>query len=179
MVFIFGLILLLNSLGCGPIAKQDKTESNEPIIAVPKARKIAGEDANAPVKPATVVSTPAINSDFYAKLNAIILTKDHSFSSHEELDLHGKKLKSIEAKIKEFFEASQKAGLNYVLVITGKGKHSKKTELLPDGTEVGRIKYQFMAWLESNYFNNYIDAFSYALAKDGGEGAFYIRLKPK
>lgn len=131
-----------------------------------------------PILPESVQTEAAISEDLTKKLQTSLLTNDHSFQAHEELDLHGKRLKSSEKLITEFLEKSQKEGSRYVLIITGKGKHSKVKETLSDGTEVGRIKFQFLSWLQSHYFNNYIDDFSYALPKDGGEGAFYIRLKP-
>lgn len=107
----------------------------------------------------------------------ILLPKDYQFSSDDELDLHGKRIKNAQELILAFLESAVKAGKEYALIITGKGLHSIEKFTLDDGSEVGPIKYHFLLWLKNGAFRNYIQDISYANGVHGGEGAFYIHLK--
>ncbi len=109
--------------------------------------------------------------------NALLLPKEHSFAADEELDLHGKRVKRAKELIESFLEESFKAAKNFVLIITGKGKHSKEKQTLSDGTEVGLIKYNFINWVDNGVFDKFIERISYAHGVHGGEGAFYIKLR--
>ena len=53
-----------------------------------------------------------------------------------------------------------------ILIITGKGK---------EGT--GVLRNKLPGWLKSDFCSPYILAFGQAKEKDGGSGAFYIRLR--
>ena len=62
-------------------------------------------------------------------------------------------------------------GKRCVLVITGKGLKS-------DGS-IGVLRENIPDWLNERRNRGLIIAFSHAVQKDGGEGAFYVMLKRK
>lgn len=85
------------------------------------------------------------------------------------LDLHGMTQMEARPALENFIEAAWRAGKREVLVITGKGTH-------PDGS-FGVLRTQVPIWLNMLPNRARITAFTYAAAKDGGEGALYVRLK--
>ncbi|MCA9507942.1 MAG: Smr/MutS family protein [Myxococcales bacterium] len=110
--------------------------------------------------------------------NSQLLSKNYFFHQDEELDLHGKRVTSAQELITDFFKNAVKKGKKYVLVITGKGNHSKEVEYLSDGSPVGKIKYNFLRWVQEKLWSDYVENISYAHGIHGGEGAFYVELKP-
>ncbi len=85
------------------------------------------------------------------------------------LDLHGMTQAEARPALEDFIEAAWRAGKREVLVITGKGTRS-------DGS-FGVLRSQVPLWLNMAPNRARITAFTYAAAKDGGEGALYVRLK--
>lgn len=106
-----------------------------------------------------------------------ILKKTHQFSQEEEIDLHGQKLHAAASLISEFLNQAKALGKKHVLIITGKGLHSKETVQLSDGSEAGKIKAAFLDLLQNKFFDSIIKAASYAHPVHGGEGAFYVELR--
>lgn len=85
------------------------------------------------------------------------------------LDLHGMTQTEAYAALGRFVRAQQKAGRRTVLVITGKGRAGG-----------GVLRRLLPLWLEEEPLRGAVVAFTPARPKDGGEGAFYVRLrKPK
>jgi DNA-nicking Smr family endonuclease len=85
------------------------------------------------------------------------------------LDLHGLTYIKAQDLLLRFIDRSLVDGHKNLLVITGKG-------LKPDGT-LGVIRQNISFWLNDVNLSDKIGAFCHAKNKDGGEGAFYIRLK--
>ena len=122
-------------------------------------------------------SKPASSTTAVKNLsNSPLLPTDYKFSPEDELDLHGKRVNRAKELITAFLEDASKLGKKFVLIITGKGQHSKNVEYLSDGTEVGLIKYHFLLWTQENLFQKYIKEISYAHGVHGADGAFYVRL---
>ncbi len=85
------------------------------------------------------------------------------------LDLHGHTRDEARASLSRFVEASRRKGHRCVLVITGRGLHSK--DQLPV------IKEQMKHWLARGGIARQVLAFSTARPHDGGTGAVYLLLR--
>lgn len=91
------------------------------------------------------------------------------FNIDAKLDLHGLTYIQAQTLLLHFINKSLQNGYKYLLVITGKG-------LKLDGKS-GIIRQNISNWLSDINLSSKIGAFCYAKNKDGGQGAFYIRLK--
>lgn len=80
------------------------------------------------------------------------------------IDLHGNTREEAHYRLHNFLELAQLQNKTWVLVITGKG--SIKQE--------GILKQTVPKWLNSWPF---VASYTQAKAKDGGQGALYVRLK--
>lgn len=87
------------------------------------------------------------------------------------LDLHGMTQNEARPALADFIDRAWYAGKREVLVITGKGTRA-------DGS-VGVLRQAVPRWLNESANRSRITAFTHASAKDGGEGALYIRLKKR
>lgn len=87
------------------------------------------------------------------------------------IDLHGLNRTQAKTALNSFIENSYSLGKRCVLVITGKGLKS-------DGS-IGVLRENIPDWLNERRNRGLIIAFSHAVQKDGGEGAFYVMLKRK
>ncbi|PHS78975.1 MAG: hypothetical protein COB59_04390 [Rhodospirillaceae bacterium] len=87
------------------------------------------------------------------------------------LDLHGMTQNEARPALADFIDRAWYAGKREVLVITGKGTRA-------DGA-VGVLRQAVPRWLNEAENRLRITAFTHASAKDGGEGALYIRLKKR
>ncbi len=84
------------------------------------------------------------------------------------IDLHGDKLDHACQRLKNFLTHCQRVGNRLVLVITGKGKNV-------DGEIVGVLRNEIPTWFKNN--PQFVISFTNAQSKDGGEGAFYVRVR--
>ena len=107
------------------------------------------------------------NSSGLSKKN-IKEIKTGKFKVQSKLDLHGYRLKEAETLFFEFLRKSFNLKKRNILVISGKGEHGK-----------GKIKLNIPIWIASPSLSNLIHFYSFAAPKDGGNGAYYIRLRNK
>ena len=107
------------------------------------------------------------NSPTYSDsdVNSISRKSRRRFVVEKRVDLHG--LTTIEAfnKLEQFFDLCQRENVRNVLVITG--GNSVRNSVL---------RQLFQEWAASS-LRNFIASYSSSQAKDGGEGAFYVKLK--
>ena len=68
----------------------------------------------------------------------------------------------------EFLKKNFNSKKRNVLVISGKGDNGK-----------GKIKLSIPVWISSSSLSHLIYFYSFAAPKDGGNGAYYIRLRKK
>ncbi|MBL4693427.1 MAG: Smr/MutS family protein [Magnetovibrio sp.] len=87
------------------------------------------------------------------------------------LDLHGMTQAEARPALVDFLDRAWYAGKREVLVITGKGTRA-------DG-RIGVLREAVPRWLNDGENRSRITAFTHAAAKDGGEGALYVRLKKR
>ncbi len=94
------------------------------------------------------------------------------------LDLHGKTLDEANRVIENFIRKSYKEKVHKLIIVTGKGLHSKN-EIDPYvSRDLGILKYSIPDFLKNNSeLMKMISNISGASIADGGTGAFYIFLK--
>ena len=94
--------------------------------------------------------------------------KTGKFKVQSKLDLHGYRLKEAETLFFEFIRKSFNLKKRNILIISGKGEHGR-----------GKIKLSIPIWIASPRLSHIIYFYSFAAPKDGGNGAYYIRLRKK
>ena len=88
------------------------------------------------------------------------------FTIQSKLDLHGYKLHDAEKIFYNFVIKSHQQGNRNLLIITGKGQ---------DGE--GKIRKSLHTWIDKNDLSKLVIYYTHASPKDGGYGAYYIRLR--
>ena len=84
------------------------------------------------------------------------------------LDLHGHTQDEALPALRRFITEAHAQGKRQVLVITGKGGR---------GPHAGVLKDRVPQWLNGPGLREHIVAFDFAIPKDGGSGALYVRLR--
>ena len=107
------------------------------------------------------------NSSGLSKKN-IKEIKTGKFKVQSKLDLHGYRLEEAKTLFFEFLRKSFNLKKRNILVISGKGEHGQ-----------GKIKLSIPTWIASPSLSHLIHFYSFAAPKDGGHGAYYIRLRKK
>lgn len=92
------------------------------------------------------------------------------------LDLHGMTQKEAHANLRHFICDTAVRGCRCVLVITGKGTHSRGKADTRD-TPQGVLSRMVPRWLLAPDLSMYIVGFEPALRHHGGAGALYIQLR--
>ena len=96
------------------------------------------------------------------------------------LDLHGKTLDEANRVIENFIRKSYQEKVHKLIIVTGKGLHSKNEMDPYVSKDLGILKYSIPDFLKNNSeLMKMISSISDASIKDGGTGAFYIFLKKK
>lgn len=94
-----------------------------------------------------------------------------------KFDLHGFKLDEANAKVKKIIEYCVENNYQEILLITGKGLHSKADDIYLSKNS-GKLKYSIPNYLSENEeTKEFISSISVAEKKDGGEGALIIKIK--
>jgi DNA-nicking Smr family endonuclease len=93
-------------------------------------------------------------------------------SPEAKLDLHGMTLAGAERAVSQFLVESSEQGRRVVLIVTGKG-------LRLEGGRVfgGRIRAEFLSWLDRADNRTRVAGVRAAHPRHGGSGAFYILLR--
>jgi DNA-nicking Smr family endonuclease len=102
-----------------------------------------------------------------AKIVAKLKRGEYAVQGH--VDLHGLKRDEARREVDRFIRASRLAGKRCVLVVHGRGLHSK--DQLPV------LKEAVRGWLSANRFARDVLAFATARPADGGAGALYVLLR--
>jgi DNA-nicking Smr family endonuclease len=85
-----------------------------------------------------------------------------------QIDLHGMTLNMAQEALEHFLHKAQEKGIKTVLVITGKGSISSERT----------IRHQLPLWVREEPFRQMVLSLHHpAKIKDGGAGAYYIRVK--
>ena len=91
------------------------------------------------------------------------------FAVQAHVDLHGLTRDEAKRSVEAFLRASRTAGKRCVLVVHGRGRHSK--DQLPV------LKDALRTWLSTARFARHVLAFATARPADGGAGAIYVLLR--
>jgi DNA-nicking Smr family endonuclease len=91
------------------------------------------------------------------------------FAVQGHVDLHGMTREEAKAAVERFLRGSRNAGKRCVLVVHGRGLHSK--DQLPV------LKEALRTWLSTARFARHVLAFATARPVDGGAGAVYVLLR--
>ena len=96
------------------------------------------------------------------------------------LDLHGETLSEANRIIENFIKKSYQDKVHKLIIVTGKGLHSKNEKDPYVSKDLGILKYSIPEFLKNNSeLMKMISNISDASIADGGTGAFYIFLKKK
>ena len=115
-------------------------------------------------------------SDIYDKDKAT--TNDILRKERYKFDLHGFTLDEANSKVKEIINHCVKNKYRELLLITGKGIHSKSDKDTYISKNLGKLKYSVPEFIKTNSdLNKFIISINDAEKKDGGEGAIIIKLK--
>jgi DNA-nicking Smr family endonuclease len=88
------------------------------------------------------------------------------------LDLHGMTLAAAERAVATFLEDATARDLRIVLIVTGKGLRLEGGRMLG-----GRIRAEFVGWLNRTDNRHRVRAVRPAHPRHGGGGAFYVLLR--
>ena len=91
------------------------------------------------------------------------------FAVQGHVDLHGLTREEAKREVETFLRASRNGGKRCVLVVHGRGLHSK--DQLPV------LKDALRTWLSTARFSRHVLAFATARPADGGAGAIYVLLR--
>jgi DNA-nicking Smr family endonuclease len=91
------------------------------------------------------------------------------FAVQGHVDLHGLTRQEAKKSVEDFLRASRSGGKRCVLVVHGRGLHSK--DQLPV------LKDALRGWLSTARFSRHVLAFATARPADGGAGAIYVLLR--
>ena len=100
------------------------------------------------------------------------------FQKIKTLDLHGYTLEQANKKIEDFIKKSYLENITKLIIVTGKGIHSKNEKDPYVSRELSILKYSVPEFISKNKkLMNIIYEIQDAKIQDGGSGAFYIFLK--
>ena len=117
--------------------------------------------------------------------NETLPNKDSSFIKDktkkiQHIDLHGYSLNEANKKIEDFINFSFNEGVTKLIVVTGKGIHSKNDNNPYISKDLSILKYSVPEFIKNNVeLMKKILEIKEASIEDGGSGAFYIFFKKK
>ena len=91
------------------------------------------------------------------------------FAVQGHIDLHGMTRDEAKRAVDEFLRKARSAGKRCVLLVHGRGIHSKD--------QVPILKDALRSWLATARFGRHVLAFATARPTDGGAGALYVLLR--
>ena len=95
-------------------------------------------------------------------------------------DFHGYSLEEANKKIKDLIYKAYNQEVNKLIIVTGKGLHSKNDKDPYVSKDLGILKHSIPEFIKSdNELMSMINETQDANIEDGGSGAFYIFLKKK
>ena len=112
--------------------------------------------------------------------NKDLKLKKHSSIKTRSIDLHGHTLDDANKVINDFIENCYEEKVNKIIVVTGKGLHSKNEKDPYVSRDLSILKYSVPEFIKNNFdLMKKILEIKDAEIEDGGSGAFYIYLKNK
>jgi DNA-nicking Smr family endonuclease len=162
-----------------PEAPPPKRPSKTPDLVKPASHKAPkNEVANAGGNGAARRAPPDLST---FDRNSVRKIRIGRIDIEARVDLHGMRQGEAHAALRSFLLRCQNRGLRYVLVITGKGKATSRSDS-PYGdyeSERGVLKRNVPRWLEEPEIRAIVVSYTTAAIHHGGEGAIYIHLRSK
>ena len=95
-----------------------------------------------------------------------------------KFDFHGFSLEEANKKIAEIIKFCFEKRYKEILIVTGKGIHSKTEKNVFKSEDLSKLRYSIPDYIKSNTeLSDLVHMVSPADKKDGGEGALIIKLK--
>jgi DNA-nicking Smr family endonuclease len=95
--------------------------------------------------------------------------REGDFALQGHVDLHGMTREEAKLRVSRFVDESRRAGRRCVLIVHGRGLHSKD--------QIPVLKEAVRTWLERGPVARAVLAFATARPHDGGAGAVYVLLR--
>lgn len=147
----------IKKLECKPLVETSKKTPKIKIINKNNSKQIIENYDNIPIS--------------YSKYDSSLSKRN--FIIERKLDMHGMTKNEAKLALIAFIDESISQNVKNVVIITGKGSRSQQNLYL----ESGVLRQEFPMWMKEKHLSNKISAFCVAKNKDGGNGAFYLRLK--
>ena len=110
--------------------------------------------------------------------NKDLKNKENKKFKTKSIDLHGYTLEKANVIVESFINKNFKEGTNKLIIVTGKGLHSKNEADPFVSKDLSILKYSVPEFIKNNEeLMNKIINIREANVKDGGSGAFYVYLK--
>ena len=120
----------------------------------------------------------------YLKNPKDIFDKDNNLIKHSKsksrfkFDLHGYKLTDANEKVREVISSCWEKKYSEILLITGKGIHSKTDNDVYTSKDLSKLRYSIPEYINSNEeLSLKVKKVLVADNEDGGTGAIIIKLK--
>ena len=105
-------------------------------------------------------------------------SKENDRKGRYKYDLHGYTLDDANRKVREIILSCKENNYKEILLITGKGLHSKNEKDIYVSKNFGTLRYSVPEFIKSEKdLSNLIISINEADTKDGGAGALLIKLK--
>ncbi len=169
--------------GVKPLKRKRATASRVPAVeAGAKSPAKAGASKPVPARPAAVPkprplpvrpSAPELSPDgrqFDRDVSRALSRR--KLSPEATIDLHGMTLAAAERAVTAFLARVTAQDMRVVLVVTGKGLRREGERTID-----GRIRAEFVGWLNRGDNRDRVRAVKAAHAHHGGTGAFYLLLR--
>jgi DNA-nicking Smr family endonuclease len=113
-------------------------------------------------------------------LNKDLSSIKENFSKIKSIDLHGYTLEKANKTIESFINNSHEEGVLKLIIVTGKGLHSKNEKDPYVSKKLSILKYSVPEFIKNKTeLMKKITDIKDANIEDGGSGAFYIYLRKK
>ena len=105
-------------------------------------------------------------------------SKEYGRKGRFKYDLHGYTLDDANNKVREIILKCKENNYKEILLITGKGLHSKNDKEIYVAKNFGTLRYSVPEFIKSDEeLSNFIISINEAEIEDGGAGAILIKLK--
>ena len=106
------------------------------------------------------------------------IQKDSNSSHRFKYDLHGFTLLEANEKIREIILLCVRKNYKEILLITGKGIHSKIEKDVYASKDLSKLRYSVPEYIKTDVdLSKYVMSIASATKIDGGDGAIIIKLK--
>ena len=109
--------------------------------------------------------------------NKDLIYKKNKNLKVRSIDLHGYTLDEANKTIENFINKASSENINKLIIVTGKGLHSKNEKDPYISKDLGILKYSVPEFIKTSELNKFVISINDAEKKDGGEGAIIIKLK--